>query len=161
MHTKVLEKTEEMIEKVIEQGIDAGNNLEVLDKLVDIHKDIKEEICMNNSYGRYEGYGNYGRGYSEGYGNYGAGSYGEYGRERYGRRGVDSKYRGDEYMDRMAGDYGRYMDSRERYGAGEDTDKAHYFMIKSLEDFIKFLYEDAQSPQQKQKISEALQRSMM
>lgn len=144
MHQKVLEKTEEMIEKVIEQGIDAGNNLEVLDKLVDIHKDIKEELCMYNSYGRYDAYGR-----------------DNYGRDSYGRRGYDAKYRGYDHVDRIGEDYGRYMASRERYGAGEDTDRAHHYMIKSLEDFIKFLYEDAQTAQQKQMISEALQRSMM
>lgn len=34
-------------------------------------------------------------------------------------------------------------------------------MIKSLEDFIRVLYEEADSEQQKQMLRETLQRSMM
>lgn len=107
------------------------------------------------NYGRRPGYDSYGR-YGE-YGNYG--NYGNYG-DSYGRRGRDMKYRGEEEIDRMAGDYGRYMDSRNRYGAGEESDKSFHYMVKSLEDFIKVLYEEATEPQQKQMLNETLQRSM-
>ncbi|MBO7079500.1 MAG: hypothetical protein J6W64_06800 [Bacilli bacterium] len=108
-------------------------------------------------------YGNYsGRGPSRGaYGNYGDygnyGNYGEYG--EYGRRGRDRKYRGDDELDRMSGEYGRYQESR-RYGAGEETDKSFHYMVKALEDFIKVLYEEAESQQQKQMLNETLQRSV-
>lgn len=89
------------------------------------------------------------------------GYYGEYGRGgSYGRRGVDSRYRGSDSIDRMAGEYGRYQENRERYGAGEETDKSFHYMVKSLEDFIQVLYEEAESPQQKQMLMETLQRSM-
>ena len=40
---KVLRKTEEKIQEIVDNGIEA-NNLEYLDKLVDIHKDIKTKI---------------------------------------------------------------------------------------------------------------------
>ena len=167
MHERVIDETKKYIKKVLDQGIDQGENLKYLGELIDIQKDTYKIICMkegDNMYGNYGNYGNYGgrrAGYdSYGRGNYGEGSYGEYGRNSYGRRGVDSKYRGEEDMDRMYGEYGRYMESRERYGAGEETDKSFHYMIKALEDFINVLYEEAESQQQKQMLSETLQRSM-
>lgn len=163
----LIEKTKKSIEQIIEEDI-TPEDLDDLGKLVDIYKDVKEVECMN--YGNYNGYGNYGN-----YGNYGAygnyngrgpgrGSYGEYngnyGDGSYGRRGVDSKYRGEEELDRMHGEYGRYQDSRYRYGAGEETDKSFMYMVKALEDFIKVLYEEADTQQQKQQLMQALQNSM-
>ena len=70
------------------------------------------------------------------YGNYngrgpGYNTYGNYG--NYGARGYDMRYRGD---------------------------KAHHYMMESLKDFIKFLYEDAETPQQKQDITQTLQTSI-
>lgn len=104
-------------------------------------------------------YGNYG-GRRPGYDTYG--NYGEYSRGgSYGRRGYDMRYRGDEELDRMAGEYSRYQESRNRYGAGEETDKSFHYMVKALEDFIRVLHEEAESPQQKQQLREALQKSMM
>ena len=141
MHEKLEKKTEESINKILDEGI-TTNNLDHLYKLTKINHIAKEEESMN--------YGNYGRrpGYDS-YWNYGR--YGEYGRNEYGRRGYDMKYRGEEEMDRMAGEYGRYMESRERYGANDqETDKSFHYMLKSLEDFIRVLYEEADKPQQKQ-----------
>ena len=60
----------------------------------------------------------------------------------------------------MAGEYGRYQESR-NYGAGEETDKSFHYMVKALEDFIRVLYEEANNEQQKQQLRETLQRSMM
>ena len=150
MHEKLEKKTEESINKILEEGI-TTNNLDHLYKLTKINHIAKEDESMN--------YGNYGRrpGYDS-YGNYGR--YGEYGRNEYGRRGYDMKYRGEEEMDRMAGEYGRYMENRSRYGAGEETDKSFHYMVKALEDFIKVLEEEAETPQQKQMLNETLQRSM-
>ena len=137
-------KTSEAIERILKEGI-ATTNLDHLYKLTKINHIAKEEENMN--YGRY--YGNE-------YGNYN----GNYGNE-YGRRGYDAKYRGNEHLDRMYGEYGRYMDYRGRYGASEETDKSFHYMVKALEDFIKVLHEEADTPQQKQQLNEALQRSMM
>ena len=106
----------------------------------------------------YGNYGNYG-GRRPGYDTYG--EYGNYGRENYGARGYDMRYRGDEELGRMTNEYGRYMESRSRYGAGEETDKSFHYMVKALEDFIKVLHEEADTPQQKQQLRESLQRSMM
>ena len=158
MENRVTEKMTESINKILDEGLNT-QNVDLLYKLVDIYKDVKEVENMN-----YGEYGEYGarrgrRSYGE-YGNYGEGSYGEYGRGRYGRQGRDSRYRGDDELDRMYGEYGRYQESRNRYGAGEETDKSFHYMVKSLEDFIKVLYEEAETPQQKQQLMTALQNSM-
>lgn len=157
MHQKLEEKTKESINKILDEGITTAN-LDHLYKLTKINHIAKEEDNMNygnygNYYGRRPGYDAYGRG---GYDNYGEGSYGEY-----GRRGRDMRYRGEDEMDRMMGEYGRYQESRSRYGAGEETDKSFHYMVKALEDFIRVLHEEAETPQQKQQLKEALQRSMM
>lgn len=150
MEDKLIEKVDEKIENILNEDINP-NNLDHLYKLTKIKHMTKED---KNMYGNY-GYGAYnGRGPSRGaYGNYG--EYGEY-----GRRGYDMKYRGEEELDRMAGEYGRYMDSVGRYGAGEETDKSFHYMVKALEDFIRVLHEEAKTPQQHQMLNETLQRSM-
>lgn len=154
MENKVIEKMTESINKIIDEGLNT-QNIDLLYKLVDIYKDVKEVENMNyNDYGRRAGYDAYGRG---SYGNYG--NYGEYGRS-YGRQGYDTKYRGDEYIDRMHNEYGRYMESRNRYGTGEESDKAFHFMAKSLGEYIEFLHEEAETPQQKQELMNVIQNSM-
>ena len=154
MEEKLVKQAEKSIKKILEDGLTTAN-LDYLYKLVDIYKDAKEVESMN--YGEYgarrPGYDSYGRG---SYGNYG-----EYGRDSYGRRGYDMKYRGDDSLDRMSGEYGRYMESRSRYGAGsQESDKSFHYMVKALEDFIMVLKEEADSPEQKQQLMQALQNSM-
>jgi len=160
-------KVDEKIKEIVDDEI-TPNNLEYLYKLRKIKHMVKEDENMYGNYGNYNGrragydsYGNYGE-YGN-YGNYGYGNYGDgsYGRGNYGRRGYDAKYRGDEEIDRMIGEYGRYQESRDRYGASEETDKSFHYMVKALEDFIKVLNEEAETPQQKQMLKETLQRSMM
>jgi len=148
MEEKLIKLTGETIERQIAEGL-TTNNLDIVYKLVDIYKDAKEVESMN--------YGNYGA-RRPGYDSYG--EYGNYGRDSYGRRGRDMKYRGDDELDRMSGEYGRYQESR-RYGAGEETDKSFHYMVKALEDFIRVLHEEAETPQQKQMLKDSLQRSMM
>ena len=154
MHENLEKKTEESIEKILKEGI-TTNNLDHLYKLTKINHIAKEEENMN-----YGNYGNYGA-RRPGYDTYGRDGYREYGRENYGARGRDMRYRGDDYMDRMSEEYGRYMESRQRYGANDqETDKSFHYMVKALEDFIKVLHEEAETPQQKQQLMEALQNSM-
>lgn len=153
---KVKEETEKVIEQIINQGIEE-NNLDVLYKLVDIHKDIaneeywqkkKEEIDM-----RYRAYGNDG---------YGRNSYGE---DSYGRRGVKGtgrgRYRGgrgsgrygEEMMDDMYQNYEAYSEGREQYergnyGAKEDTMMNLEYMLESMVDFVEMLKQDASSQEE-------------
>ena len=156
MHEKLEKKTEESINKILEEGINT-NNLDHLYKLTKINHIAKEEENMN--YGNYGNYGARRPGYDS-YGRDNSGEYGNYG-ENYGRRGRDMKYRGDDSLDRMSGEYGRYMESRQRYGAGsQESDKSFHYMVKALEDFIMVLKEEAETPQQNQQLMEALQNSM-
>ena len=144
MEKTIINKTEEKISEIMEQGINASN-IDNLYKLSKIRHMAKEDECMN--YGNYSGYGNYG--------NYGR----RPGYDSYGRRGRDMKYRGDEELDRMSGEYGRYMESRS-YGAAEESDKSFHYMVKALEDFIKVLEEEAETQEQKMQLRQALQNSM-
>lgn len=148
---KSLEKIKEINDSDITPG-NVGN----LYQLVDIVKDIKEVENMN-----YGNYGNYGRG---SYGEYGRrpgyDSYGNYGRDEYGRRGRDMKYRGDDELDRLSGEYGRYMENRSRYGASEETDKSFYHMTEAYKDFGKVLMEEAETQEQKNMLRQAVQQTM-
>ena len=159
MEEKVIERVEEKIQHILDEDINT-NNLDHLYKLSKIKHLAKEDKEMAYGYGNYGNYGNYGR--RAGYDAYGRDAYGDgYGDGSYGRRGYDMKYRGSEHLDRMAGEYGRYQESRSRYGASEETDKSYHYMIKALEDFIRVLYEEADNEQQKNMLRETLQRSMM
>ena len=155
MEDKVIEKVEEKIQHILDEDINT-NNLDYLYKLSKIKHMAKEDKEM------YGNYGNYGA-RRPGYDSYGRDNYGEYGNygENYGRRGYDMKYRGDDSLDRMSGEYGRYMESRQRYGAGsQESDKSFHYMVKALEDFVMVLHEEAETPQQHQMLNETLQRSM-
>lgn len=154
----ICKKTFEKIKEINDSDI-TPNNIDNLGKLIDIVKDIKEVENMYN-------YGNYGRGsYGEysgrrpGYDSYG--NYDNYGRDEYGRRGRDMKYRGDDELDRLSGEYGRYMENRSRYGAGEETDKSFYHMVEAYKDFGKVLQETAETPKQQQMLRDAVQSMMM
>lgn len=143
MEDKVLEKVNEKIEQVLKDDI--GNNIDYLYKLSKIKHLTKEDRNMYNNYGNYGRYdGRY-----PGHGSYG---------DDYGRRGYDMKYRGHDSLDRMYNDYGRYMESRERYGANENTKTSLKYMLESMENFARMLKEDAQSQEEVQMIRETAQR---
>jgi len=143
---KTIKKMEESIKDILDKGLNTSN-IDNLLKLSKIKHMAKEDKEMNN--------GNY-RGRGPGYNTYG--NYNDY---SYGARGRDMRYRGDEHLDRISGEYNRYQENRSRYGASEETDRSYHYMIKALEDFIKVLYEEADNEQQKQMLRETLQRSMM
>lgn len=143
---KAIDKTSEHIKNILDDDI-TTNNIEILYRLYKIRHMAKEDENMYGNYsGRRPGHGSYGN-----YGNYG---------DNYGRRGYDMKYRGEDELDRMSGEYERYQESR-RYGAGEETDKSFHYMVKALEDFIRVLHEEAETEPQRQMLRETLQRSMM
>lgn len=136
MKHRLLEETEKLINNILDEGIQSSN-LDYLDKLVDIHKDVKEEESMR--------YMDYGRG--------------SYGRDAYGRRSRDSRgrYTGHESegaMEDMYGNYMAYSDSREEYnrrgnyGAKEDSIKSLEYMLECMVDFVKMLKEEAGSQEE-------------
>lgn len=151
---KINEQLETKINEILEQGIQP-ENITILSKLIDIHKDLanedyweikKEGIEMR--YRDYNGYGTYGD---------------EYGRRkrdsrgRYMARGIDAKYRGDDMIDEMHEHYGNYMESGGSYG-GQESDKAFDYMLQSAEDFFNHLMEEAQNPEQIEKIKRTARR---
>lgn len=149
MEDKLMEKTCELIDQILDEGINT-NNLDPLYKLTKINHIAKEDKDMNyGNYGR-DNYGEYNRGNYNGYGNYG-----EYNRRGYGARG---RYRGHEHLDRIYDDYGRYSESRERYGANEDTKRSLKYMLDSMEDFARMLKEEAQSQEEVDMIRQTAQK---
>lgn len=131
MEEKILKITGEYIEQVADNGLE-DVDIDYLSQIVDIHKDMKEVECMN--YGRYGNYGNY---------------------NEYGRRGVDAKYRGENYMDSMRGSYRTYEEARNEfnagnYGAKEDGLRELEYTMHSAMKFIKMIKEEATSPEEQE-----------
>ena len=140
---KLNEKLEEKICHIIEEDI-SPNNIEMLDMLVDIHKDIANEEHWERKE-NYMRYGNYPRGYDR-----------DYGARKRDSRG---RYMGHDHIDRMYEDYGRYMDGRDRanrgdYGAKDDALKSLEYMLESMVDFVEMLKHDATSQEEVQLIKE-------
>lgn len=147
---QINEQLENKINEILEEGIQV-ENINMLGKLVDIHKDLanedywcKKEEVMNMNYRM--GRGNYG--------NYDEAMYGARrrdGRGRYMDRGRNMEnYRGEEMLEDMMDNYGTYMEGR-TYG-GPETDKAFDYMLKAAEDFMMHLFEESDSPEQAEKI---------
>lgn len=163
------QKVEEQIKEISADGVNTGN-VDYLYRLVDIHKDLKNEEYWKEKIDMYrEGYGNYGE-YNEGsYGRRGVpgsgrgryregGSYGEYGEGSYGRRGVKgtgrSRYRGEEMMDEMYKNYGEYSEGRDNYGADQATIQSLEKMLDSVKKFMKHLEKEAKSQEEVEMIKE-------
>ena len=154
---KLNEKLEEKICQIIDDDI-STNNIEMLDMLIDIHKDIANEDYWKGKEKEMR-YSNYGRGYNEGYGRRG------YGEGSYGRRERDSRgrYKGHDYIDEMYGEYGNYSENRYRantgdYSAKPEALKSLEYMLEAMIDFAQMLKQDANSPEEHQLIDEYLKR---
>lgn len=157
MKNEVIKKVDEKIKEIVDDDINPSN-LDYLYKLSKIKYYTEEGENMN--YGNYGNYGNY-NGRRAGYDSYGRDNYGNYGEynDGYGRRGVDSKYRGYGHLDRMYNEYGNYSYGRERYGAdNQETKKSLEYMLRSMEDFARMLKEDAQSQEEVEMIRQTAQR---
>lgn len=153
---ELIEKTEQAIKTVAEQGLN-NNNIDFLYKAVDIHKDLcnenywkaKEEYYM---YGNYDDM-NYGRRGVRGTGR------GRYSEGSYGRRGVPGtgrgRYRGEEMLDEMSYHYGNYHNSG-NYGAKEDS---AYKMTEAFKEFGFSIAEELE-PNEKMMFKQAMQEIM-
>lgn len=161
LQQEVKEKVEKSIKNILKDGIQT-TNVDNLYKLVDIHKDMtneeywKENKDMRNEYGNYNE-GNYGE-----YGTYGRRGVAGTGRrsyragDNYGRRGVDSKYRGEELLDDMYQGYQEYNYGRENYGADKQTLESFKYMVKSFKDYYKHLKQNASSQEEMQILEQAI-----
>lgn len=153
---ELIEKTEQAIKTVAEQGLN-NNNIDFLYKAVDIHKDLcneeywkaKEEYYM---YGNYDDM-SYGRRGVKGTGR------GRYSEGSYGRRGVPGtgrgRYRGEAMLDEMSYHYGNYHNSG-NYGAKEDS---AYKMTEAFKEFGFSIAEELE-PNEKMMFKQAMQEIM-
>lgn len=147
---KAFEEVNKQVEKKIEALAKEGvkqTNVDYLGKLIDIHKDIKEEEnMMYRNYDNYGGYDNYAGGRRRD----AMGRYTEGG--NYGRRG---RYRGEDALDEMKYHYGAYQDSHNagNYNAKEDSS---YKMMEAFKEFVYSVGEELE-PKDKQMFKQAMQ----
>lgn len=151
--TNVIDKAKEEVEKLIKQITESGlqvANVELLYKLIDIHKDIENEEYWEKKEENmmYRDYDNYSGGRSRD-------SRGRY-MDSYGRRGVPGtgrgRYRGYDYIDEMGEQYGNYSEGRDTYGNDHETEKSFDKMLQSLEDFTYLIMQEADSPDKVEKV---------
>lgn len=149
MINNINKQVEEKINIILEKGIQM-ENIDVLGKLVDIHKDLsnekywkKKEEVMGMRYRDYDEYNE---------GGYVEGNYGRRrdSRGRYMERGRGRSYRGEEMIEEMMEHYGNYSEGG-RYN-GPEKEKAFDYMLKSAEEFFTHLMEEAENPEQMEKI---------
>lgn len=154
INQNVLQKAKIEVENIIKRITESGlqdANVELLNKLIDIHKDIeneeywkkKEENMMYRDYDNYDG----GRSRD---------SRGRYMEGSYERRGVPGsgrgRYRGYDYIDEMGKHYGDYIDGREVYGNDRETEKSFDKMLDCFEGFAFSIMEEANEPEKVEKI---------
>ena len=155
----VLVKTKSEVERIIKQITENGlqtANVELLYKLIDIHKDIKNEDYWKEK----EEESMYrGRDYfmDDSYnGGRSRDSRGRYMDGSYGRRGVPGtgrgRYRGYDMIEEMGEHYGDYSEGRDNYGNDRETEKSFDKMLQSLEDFTYLIMQEADSPDKIEKV---------
>ena len=152
------EQVEKQLENIATTGIQT-NNIDLLYKLIDIHKDISQENYWEEKI-KLKKEGLEMRRYREGaeYNPYGREEYGNYGREQYGRRRRDIRGRfmegdsyghddGEQMMDEMMSNYQSYRDNMS-YGAEQDGMKSLNKMLESAYEFVEMLTQDAKSQEE-------------
>ena len=141
LKTQLNTQLENHINEIVTQGIQT-ENIAMLGKLIDIHKDLANENYWKEKEEamRYRDYYDDDRNYP---------------RESYGRRGRDSRgrYKGDDMIDDMHRNYRMYSDGREQYnrgnyGAKQDTMQSLEYMLESVVDFVEMLKEEAGSQEE-------------
>lgn len=163
---KLKEKTEELMEFYVKEGLDVSN-IDFVSKITDIHKDMsneeywKEKINMmyknysEGSFGRRGVPGTGRRSYREG--GYSEGGY------SYGRRGVPGSgrrsYRGEEALEDMQYHYGNYSEGA-TYGHDIDSEKSFHKMMECLETFLYTIMDEADEPMKKDKIKKVIMKAL-
>ena len=156
------EKIQEKIKSITEEGLD-NIDIDLLGKMVDIHKDIDEEQyhcekiklkkeANDMRYGNYGEYGEYGRRRRDSRGRYMEGGYNEGGYSRgRGNYGHYMPYP-EMYMDRMMDGMEGYMEGREQYNRGNYGAKGQTVesLEKMLEGIVAFVEDIQQDPEQKE-----------
>ena len=152
---KITEQIEEQLKQIAEQQVQPGN-VEYLDKLIDIKKDLKEmeEGNMYNEYNEYGRRGVPGSGRSRYRGE------NMYSRE-YSARGVPGtgrRYRGEDMLDNVYDAYREYNEygNYGGYGTQESMQKIEV-MADSLMDFVEHIKSTAKTPEERQLINRKIQ----
>ena len=147
----VLIKTKSEVERIIKQITESGlqiANVELLYKLIDIHKDIENEKYWKE---KEENMMYRGRDYFMDDSYNGGRSRDSQGRFMGDRR--MTSYRGQRVLDEMYNGYRNYNDGKEEYnrgnyGAKNETMKSLEYMLESVTDFIEMLQNDASSQEE-------------
>lgn len=140
---KIKELVEKEIKSIEEKGLDP-QNIDTLDKLIGIHKDIIDEECIEREVKtmRYRDYDEdmYGARRRDSRGRYMGGRDGG----RYGNRMPE------EYWERMMDGYEGYMDGMERYRRGNynGKDQSIESLEKMLDGILAFVEEIQHDPDQ-------------
>lgn len=142
---KTKTEVEKLIKTITENGLQIGN-VDVLYKLIDIHKDIENEKYWEN---KEENMRYLRDDYREDY----RGGRSRDSRGRYMGRGHDE---GEEMIDEMREHYGNYMCGG-RYN-GAEKEKAFDYMLQSAEEFFGYLMEEVENPEQMEKIKRTAKR---
>lgn len=156
---KTLSEVEKQVEIINKEGIQPST-IDYLGKLIDIHKDLSNEKYWKEKIQMRYRYGNYGE---DSYGRRRRDSRGRYTEGGYGRRGYGA-YSGEEALEEMFQGYGEYSENREQYnesgsyGAKEDTKQSLKQMLKSTEDFMGMLMEEASSQEEIQMIKKTAKK---
>lgn len=152
--TNAIDKAKEEVEKLIKQVTESGlqvANVELLYKLIDIHKDIENEKYCKEKEENMMYRDSYNDGYSENYGRRGVPGTG---RGRY-RDSYSRGYRGEDALDEMSYHYGNYHNSG-NYGAKEDSS---YKMVEAFKKFGYAIGEELE-PKDKMMFKKAMQEIM-
>lgn len=151
MREETIKQVEDAIKSINERGLEP-KDLDNLGKLIDIHKDLKNEEYWEEKedyYMRYRTNDSYDRR-----------SYRGEEREQYGRgkrrdshgrymeSGRDTRYRGHNYIDEMYDNYGNYAEANEEhrrgnYGAKDDMLESIDETMGAVYDLVCVISEDA------------------
>ena len=146
LEDKVLEKVESKITELVDTEGVKKENVDYLGKLIDIHKDLKNE----NYWEKKEENIMYMR---DDYENDYRGGRSRDSRGRYMGDRRSESYKGQRVLDEMYDGYRNYSDGREEYnrgnyGAKGETMKSLEYMLGSVTDFIEMLQHDAGSQEE-------------
>lgn len=152
LNCKVISEVEKVIGQIVGNSLQV-ENVDLLGKLVDIHKDISNEKYWKVKEDKIMYYRDDYR--DDMY----RGGRSRDSRGRYTERGYDKRYRGEEMIDRMHEDFKNYNDGREEmdmgnYSAKGSTMKSLEYMLQSIVDFMEMLKKDANSQEEVQLIKE-------
>ena len=147
----ILLKTKSEVEKIIKQITEGGihgEDIDLLYRLIDIHKDIENECYWKEELEMYRDDTYY---MDNTYGRRTRDSKGRYMENSYGRRDR-GRYRGYDMIEEMGEHYGDYSEGRDNYGNDRETEKSFDKMLQSLEDFTYLIMQEADSQDKIEKV---------